>query len=104
MDVQLRQYWQLLAKYLKPLWQRMLILTLLLFGGIGLQLLVPQIIGRFIDATQAGGSLMVILLMSGLYITLAVLQKLVGFFSTYLAETIGWTATNALRADLVGHI
>lgn len=104
MDVQLRQYWHLLAKYLKPLWQQVLVLMLLLFGGIGLQLLVPQIIGRFIDATQAGGSLMVILLTAGLYITLAVLQKLVGFFSTYLAETVGWTATNALRADLVGHI
>lgn len=104
MNVQLRQYWQLLAKYLKPLWQRVLILALLLFGGIGLQLLVPQVIGRFIDATQAGGSLKVLLLIAGLYIMLAVLQKLVDFFSSYLAETIGWMATNALRADLVGHM
>lgn len=104
MDVQLRQYWSLLAKYLKPLWKQMPGLTLLLFGGIGLQLFVPQVIGSFIDATQTGGSLAVILLMAGLYIVLAVLQKLVSFFSTYLAEKIGWTATNALRADLVGHI
>ncbi|HEY3991519.1 MAG TPA: ABC transporter ATP-binding protein, partial [Ktedonobacteraceae bacterium] len=104
MDVQLRQYWNLLATYLKPLWKQMPGLTLLLFGGIGLQLFVPQVIGSFIDATQIGGSLAVILLMAGLYIVLAVLQKLVSFFSTYLAEKIGWIATNALRADLVGHI
>ena len=104
MDVQLRQYWQLLAKYLKPLWRRVLGLACLLFGGIGLQLLVPQVIGHFIDVTQAGGSLVVLLLTAGLYITLALLQKLVDFFSTYLAESIGWMATNALRTDLVGRI
>ncbi len=104
MNVQLRQYWHLLAKYLKPLWQRVLVLTLLVFASIGLQLFIPQIIGRFIDATQAGSSLMLILLLAGLYILLAVLQKLLDFFSTYLAEAIGWTATNALRLDLVGHI
>lgn len=104
MNMQLRQYWQLLAKYLRPLWPQMLGLTLLLFGGIGLQLLVPQVIGRFIDTTQADGSSLAIVFMTILYITLAILQKLVDFFSTYLAETIGWTATNALRADLVGHI
>jgi ATP-binding cassette subfamily B protein len=104
MDVQLRQYWQLLATYLKPLWRQVLLLTFLLFGGIALQLLVPQVIGRFIDATQASGSLTVVFLMAGLYITLTVLQKVVGFFAAYLAETIGWTATNALRADLVVHI
>lgn len=104
MDVQLRQYWQLLARYLRPLWPQVLVLAFLLFGGIGLQLLVPQIIGRFIDTTQVGGSLKVIMLLAVLYILLTVLQKLVNFFSTYLAETIGWTATNALRADLVEHI
>jgi ABC-type multidrug transport system fused ATPase/permease subunit len=104
MDVQLRQYWQLLATYLKPLWRQVLLLTFLLFGGIALQLLVPQVIGRFIDATQASGSLTVVFLMAGLYITLTVLQKVVGFFAAYLAETIGWTATNALRADLVVHL
>jgi ATP-binding cassette, subfamily B, bacterial len=104
MNVQLRQYWHLLATYLKPLWRQMLVLTLLLFGSIGLQLLAPQVIGSFINTTQAGGSLVVILFLAGLYIALAVVQKLVGFFASYLAKTIGWTATNALRADLVGHI
>src|SRR6266567_5745435 len=56
MVIQFRRYWNLLATYLKPQWTRVILLTVLLFGSIGLQLVNPQIIRYFIDTTQAGGS------------------------------------------------
>ncbi len=56
MVIQFRRYWNLLVTYLKPQWTRVTLLTVLLFGSIGLQLGNPQIIRYFIDTTQAGGS------------------------------------------------
>lgn len=101
MDVQLRRSWRLLSIYLKPQRGRVFLLTPLLLASIGLQLVNPQIIRGFIDATtQAGRPLPILLVAAGLFSALAVLQRICAFFSTYVASTIGWTATNALRADM----
>lgn len=103
MLVQFGRYWRLLIMYLKPQWGRVLLLAVLLFGNIGLQLVNPQVIRFFIDATQAGSSLATLLPAAGLFIGLAISQRLMAFSSTYVAENTGWTATNALRADLLLH-
>lgn len=96
-------YWRLLATYLKPQWFLVALLTILLFGTIGLQLAIPQIIGYFIDKTQAGSPPLVLLTAAGLFIGATLLLRVVAFASTYVAENIGWTATNTLRADLALH-
>ncbi|MBV9256636.1 MAG: ABC transporter ATP-binding protein, partial [Ktedonobacteraceae bacterium] len=103
MPVQFGRYWRLLLIYLKPQWPRVLLLTILLFGSITLQLINPQVIRTFVDTTQAGGSLQVLLLAAGIFIALAVLQRTLAFFSIYIAENTGWNATNALREDLALH-
>jgi len=103
MLVQFRRYWHLLVTYLKPQWPRAALLALLLFSSIGLQLINPQVVGYFIDMTQAGGPLRVLLIAAGLFIAIALVQRVVAFSSTYIAENMGWTATNALRADLALH-
>ena len=38
-----------------------------------------------------------------MYIAFAVLGQLFGVLTTYISEKVGWTATNALREDLVWH-
>jgi len=103
MVFQFRRYWNLLVTYLKPQRTRVTLLTVLLFGSIGLQLVNPQIIRYFIDTTQAGGSLGTLFIAAGLFIAIALVQRVVAFYSTYVAENVGWTATNALRAELALH-
>jgi ABC-type multidrug transport system fused ATPase/permease subunit len=44
------QYVELLGRYLRPLWPRVLLLGVLLLGGHGLELLFPQILRHFIDS------------------------------------------------------
>ena len=56
MILPLQQYGELLAKYLRPQWQRVLALTVLLFGTIGLQLVAPQIVRQFIDTASSGAA------------------------------------------------
>ncbi|MEO7908611.1 MAG: ABC transporter ATP-binding protein [Roseiflexaceae bacterium] len=103
MHIPLRQYARLLMGYLRPQWPRVLLLAVLLFTGIGLQLANPQIIRRFIDTAQAGGSLRTLWLTAALFVAVALLQQIVSMAATYVGENVGWTATNALRADLAAH-
>ncbi|MEZ4711555.1 MAG: hypothetical protein R3A44_30455 [Caldilineaceae bacterium] len=55
MKLPLQNYVELLAKYLRPQRNRVILLAALIFGGIGLQLLSPQIVRKFIDTAQAFG-------------------------------------------------
>ncbi len=103
MHTQFGRYWRLLVTYLKPRWISVALLTILLMSNIALQLINPQVIRRFIDSAQAASPLSVLLLAAGLFIAIAFIQRAVAFSSTYTAENLGWTATNALRADLALH-
>ncbi|GAC1306383.1 MAG: ABC transporter ATP-binding protein [Ktedonobacteraceae bacterium] len=103
MVIQFRHYWNLLVIYLKPQRIRVAVLATLLLSSIGLQLVNPQVIRYFIDTTQARGPVGTLLIAAGLFIAIALVQRIFAFCSTYVAENVGWTATNALRADLALH-
>ncbi len=103
MHTQFGRYWHLLVTYLKPQWPRVVLLTILLISNIALQLINPQVVRYFIDATQTGLPLSSLLIAGGLFLAIAFLQRAVAFSSTYNAENVGWTATNALRSDLALH-
>lgn len=96
-------WWSFLFTYLRPLWRRFLLLSVLLLGGIGLQLAGPQVAGTFIDTATAGGSLRTLTLLAVVYLALAVANQLATGFSAYLGQDVGWTATNRLREDLALH-
>ena len=38
------------------------------------------------------------------FMVIAVVHQLFAIWATYLAEEIGWSATNQLRADLTDHV
>src|SRR3989440_1564996 len=103
MHTQFGHYWRLLLTYLKPQWLSVVLLSILFMSNIALQLINPQVIRYFIDATQAGSPLSALLIAAGLFLAIAFLQRTVAFSATYTAENVGWTATNALRADLALH-
>jgi ATP-binding cassette subfamily B protein len=99
----IREYWALLVKYLKPQWPWAMALAILLFGSVGLQLVLPQIMQGFIDTTLAGGALETSARAGLMFIGIALVHQAVSVGAAYLGELVGWTATNALRTDLARH-
>ncbi|MCU0519701.1 MAG: ABC transporter ATP-binding protein/permease [Anaerolineae bacterium] len=103
MKLPLRAYVGLLAQYLKPQWLRASLLGLLLLGDIALRLVNPQIVAGFIDGVTTQAAPGLLLRYAGLYLSLALLQQGIAVLTTYQSEAVSWTATNALRTDLVAH-
>ncbi|MBI2941220.1 MAG: ABC transporter ATP-binding protein [Chloroflexi bacterium] len=103
MQVPLKQYWDLLIDYLKPQWPKVLLLAILLLSSIGLQLLNPQIMRRFIDSAVSGGSPETLAGAAALFIGVALTNQVLSVVVTYVGQDVGWTATNGLRADLALH-
>ncbi|PSN10709.1 ABC transporter ATP-binding protein, partial [filamentous cyanobacterium CCT1] len=97
-------YQTVLATYLKPQQRRFLGLAVTLLGGIGLQLLNPQILRYFIDTAIAGGRQQLLLLAAGAFMAIALLQQGLAIATSYFSETIAWRATNTLRLDLARHV
>jgi ABC-type multidrug transport system fused ATPase/permease subunit len=96
--------WGLLATYLRPQWRRSTLLGILLVGSAGLQVANPQVIRQFIDlATASTGSPESLAGTALLFIGIALVQQALAVGATYVGQLVGWTATNALRADLTRH-
>ena len=104
MPFALNRYWQLLSTYLAPYRGRLALLATLIVAATGLQLIGPQLIGRFIDAATAGSAQPALLGLAATYIVAAVAQRVANFGALYVGETLGWAATNSLRADLARHV
>ena len=96
-------YGTFLLTYLRPQRGRVATLFALLLGGIGLQLANPQILGRFIDIAVAGGTIAALTIVALIFLGVAAVGQVVTIAETYVAEGVGWTATNHLRADLALH-
>lgn len=103
MSINLDGFQDLLGTYVRPQRLRVVALAALLLSSIGLQLLNPQILRSLIDTATSGGALETLTLAAVLYIVVALIQQGVAVAATYVGETVGWSATNALRADLAAH-
>ncbi len=99
----LKQYGDLLVTYLRPQRSKVLLLAGLLFGGIGLQLINPQVIRYFIDTAQSRGPQSALLGAALVFLVIALAGRAITLATDTVAENVGWTATNALRADLTLH-
>lgn len=103
MRIPLRQYWALFRVYLRPHWRRAVVLAILLFGGIGLQLINPQILRYFIDTARLHGSERSLVIAAAGFIAIVIVQQTLSVAATYVSENLAWTSTNALRHDLAAH-
>ena len=103
MSLPISQYWRLFARYLTAQRPRVFLLATLILANVGLQLLGPLVLRRFIDAAGAGTALAVLTLVALQYIGVALVRQVAAVLETYVAEEIGWAATNAMRADLAEH-
>lgn len=104
MNVPIAQYVALLQKYLKTQIGRVLLLALLLFSGIALQLLNPQVVRRFIDGVQQGAGQGALVQMALLFLLVVLAQRAMAIATTYVSQQIAWSATNGLRRDLTRHV
>lgn len=102
--IPVRAYLRLLRTYLRPLRARVALLAALLGTGIACQAVNPQLIRAFLDRATSGGSLGGLLTLAGGFTALAVSHQILNVVATYVAEQVGWRATNELRADLAAHI
>lgn len=103
MNLPLGRYWSLLVTYLRPQRFQFGLLTVLLLGGIGLQIVLPLITRTFLDSALSPQASDILIGAALLFIGLAVLQQLITAATTYFGENVAWNATNALRADLTRH-
>jgi ABC-type multidrug transport system fused ATPase/permease subunit len=108
MKLPLKGYWDLLSRHIRPQRGRFTLLAVLLLGSIGLQIVNPQIMRSFIDAALGTGAApanqSATLVVAALaFIGIAILQQVVSVGVTYLGESVAWTATNELRAELAWH-
>lgn len=101
--IPVRSYFKLLQAYLRPQRARVVLLTVLLIGVIALQLINPQLIKVFIDTAIDGTDTAALIPLAVTFVLVAVVQQGLAIWSTYLAEDIGWTATNQLRSELTDH-
>ena len=74
-----------------------------LLGNIGLQLVNPQLLRYFIDEAQSGSPIGRLVAVAVLFTVVALVQQVFNVVATYTSGRVGWTATNALRADLARH-
>lgn len=100
----LRRYRRLLARYLRPQLPLTILLAALLCGTIAMQVATPLLASRFIDGATSGAALRDLVTLALLTIGLALARQLGSLAEAYVAERVSWTATNALRFDLLDHI
>jgi ATP-binding cassette subfamily B protein len=102
--IPVRAYFRLFSGYLRPHRRRALLLAVILLIAIALQLVNPQLIKRFIDGATTGESASSLIPVAVAFMVIAVVHQMLAVWATYLAEQIGWSATNQLRADLTEHV
>jgi len=102
--IPVRAYLRLLRTYLRPLRARVALLSALLLAGIACQAVNPQLIRAFIDRATSGGAPGGLLSLAAGFTALAVGHQILNVAATYVAEQVGWRATNELRADLADHL
>jgi len=102
--IPVRSYFRLLVEYLRPLRSRVMLLALTLLVSIALQLVNPQLVKVFIDRATEGESRQTLIPLAVWFIVIAVIHQVFTVVSTYLAEDLGWAATNEMRARLTDHV
>ncbi len=102
--IPIRSYVSLLSRYLRRVKARMTVLAGFALGGIALQLLLPQLIGRFIDDAIGGAATDQLIPLALWFLVVALTRQALAIATTWLAEDVGWRSTNELRSDLTRHV
>ena len=80
------------------------LLALILLCSIAVQVGTPLLASQFIDRAAAGATLRDLIAIALLTMAVGLAGQAAGVAEAWVAESVSWTATNALRADLVAHV
>jgi len=80
------------------------LLAVLLLSSIGLQLVGPQLLRGFIDGAIGAVPVEQLARLALAFVVVALLTQVLTASAQYVGEDLGWSATNALRADLALHL
>jgi ABC-type multidrug transport system fused ATPase/permease subunit len=100
----LNRYWRLLARYLAPHKAQIALLFLILGATIAVQVATPIVASRFINDAVDRAPMRDLVTLALLTMLLALLGQVLATVETWVAERVGWDATNALRLDLLAHL
>ncbi|WP_346936368.1 ABC transporter ATP-binding protein [Clostridium sp.] len=103
MKLPLKDYFELLYKYLKRQKFMVILLFFILIVNLVIQLVNPQILRYYIDAVTQNEGIENLLIAALLFIGFGIIRQVFKIVSTYISEKVGWTATNALRSNLIKH-
>ncbi|MGH8928205.1 MAG: ABC transporter ATP-binding protein, partial [Acidimicrobiia bacterium] len=79
-------------------------LTAFMLGSIGLQLAVPLLLSRFIDAAVARDAVGGMVSIGVAYLIAGIVNQVLDAGASYLGADVGWRATNRLREELGDHL
>lgn len=97
------RYRALLTTYFWPQRSAVTVLLVLIVTDNVLLLFGPRLLSQFVDGAAAGVASDILIGLSIWYIVAALAQQASTMSATYVGESIGWRASNALRADLAEH-
>ncbi|MBG9687410.1 ABC transporter ATP-binding protein [Bacillus mycoides] len=103
MKISFRDYKKLFKRSFEPQRGRITLLFILLLVGIGLQLIIPQIMSYYIDSARTDKGISVLQIAALLLIGLTIVKQATQLCETYVGENVAWVATNALRQELALH-
>jgi len=89
MTIPLTEYTRLLGVYLTPLWGRIVILAVILFGSAGLKLLNPQIMRYYLDTAQSGGALQSLMFAAVVFLGITFFGETLSVWMVYLGTDVG---------------
>ena len=103
-SIPLGEYWRLLKRYLVPQRAATAWMALLLLTSIGLQLVGPQATRAFIDAAQTDANERLLVDIALVFLAVSFAHQMTRVLAAYWSERVAWTATNALRDNVLAHL
>jgi len=95
------RYLDLLTAYLGPQRGRVAALFVLLATSIGLQMLAPQLLRELIDSAQNDSAENNLSALALVFLLVVLVKQALAPLTSWVSDTVAWTATNALREDLM---
>ena len=104
MNIPLSEYWRLLNRYLVSQRGAALSMAVLLAVSTGLSLAAPQVLRSFIDSALTGAPTSLLIQASIGFFLIQLTKWVLNLLARYKVQKVAWTATNALRIDLMAHL
>lgn len=99
-----REYWDLLGRYLWPQRSSVALMSILLLTSTAIQITCPRIVRAFIEGATNGTALPELHRLALVFIGISAVAQALRLAADYWTDRVSWIASNALRLDLMDHL